>query len=154
MQEPSDRPDNFDSDYKNLFLTGALVDFDMKMNDGEILKAHKTVLIARSPVFFKMLTTDMQEAKMNSIEIPDFDSKTMKELLRFVYYKKVENLNALVFDLIYAAEKYEIAKLKMICCNHIISILSQKNVLDALIVADRMSGMQKLFQTCVSCIAL
>lgn len=141
--------DSIASDYKILFESGTISDFELHMNDDKTLKAHKAILVARSPVFFKMLTTDMQEANKSSVDVPDFDSKTMKELLRFIYCNEVENLKLVAFTLIYAAEKYEIVKLKKICCDDIISKLSAENVVDALIIADRVSDMEKLFHQCI-----
>lgn len=127
-------------------------DFEMRMSDGKILKAHKAVLIARSPVFRNMLTT-AQGAQQNSLDIPYCDSTTMNELLRFVYCNRVNYLDDLVFGLIYAAEKYQIAQLKDICGEHIISKLTQENVVDALIVADRVSDMERLFNSSVAYVA-
>ena len=57
-----------------MFESSVLADLEMKMNDGETLTAHKSILAARSPVFRAMLTTRMKEAATNSVEIPDFCS--------------------------------------------------------------------------------
>lgn len=44
-------------------------------------------------------------------KVPDFDSKIMKGLMRFVCRNEVEDLDKLARDLIFAAEKYIIEKL-------------------------------------------
>lgn len=137
------------SDYENLFESEVLCDLKLKMSDNEVLNVHKAVLAARSPVFFKMLTIDMQEAKSNVVDIPDFDSETMEELLRFLYCNKVDDLASTARDLIYAADKYQIAKLKEMCVEQIITGLTVDNVLDALVISDQVSGMQKLFNSCI-----
>lgn len=137
------------SDYKRMLETEALSDFKLIMNDNKTLKAHKAILSARSPVFFSMLTNEMQEANNNQVEIPDFDYETMKELLRFVYCGELQNLDEVATDLIFAAEKYEITQLKDTCASHIISRLSIDNVIEALIIADLLSDMTQLTRKCV-----
>jgi speckle-type POZ protein len=145
--------DSMAQDYKNIFEDESLHDFELKMNDGVTLKAHKAVLIARSSVFFKMLTTDMKEAKQGFVEVPDFDSKTMRELLRFMYCSEVENLDEMANDLIFAAEKYEVQQLKELCIDHIISKLTRENVLDALIIADRVNNTDNILNKCIEIVS-
>jgi BTB/POZ domain len=139
--------------YKNIFENEVLSDFQLKMNDGVTLKAHKSILVARSPVFFKMLTTDMKEAKQGFVEVPDFNSKTMRELLRFMYCSEVENLDEIANDLIFAAEKYEVQQLKELCIDHIISKLTRENVLDALIIADRVNNTDNILNKCMEIVS-
>jgi speckle-type POZ protein len=136
-----------------MFENEILCDFELKMNDGVTLKTHKTVLVARSPVFHKMLTTDMKEAATSSVDVPDFGSKTMRKMLRFVYCGEVENLQEVANDLIFAAEKYKIQQLKELCIDHIISQLTRENVVDALIIADRVSKTKKLLKACIGVVA-
>jgi speckle-type POZ protein len=142
--------DSLAHDLKNIMLNEIVCDFELNMNDGVILKAHKAILIARSSVFHKMLTTDMTEAATNSVDIPDINSKTMRELLHFMYSGEVENLDEIANDLIFAAEKYEIKQLKVLCIDQIITKLTEENVVDALIIADRVSDTDKLLKKCVA----
>lgn len=131
-------------------LNEIVCDFELNMNDGVALKAHKAILIARSPVFHKMLTIDMTEATKNSVDISDIDSKTMKELLRFMYSGEVESSGGILNDLIFAAEKCEIKQLKEFCIEQIIKNLTEDNVVDALIIVDRVSDTDKLLKKCVA----
>lgn len=137
------------ADYKRMFENGALCDFELRMNDDQTLKAHKAILSARSPVFFTMLTSGMQEATESSVHVPDFDSVTMKELLRFVYCNETRNMSEVVFDLTFAAEKYEISQLKQVCSNYMKSKITTENIIDIMIIADRVSDMRELFDKCV-----
>lgn len=120
----------------------------MHANDAGVIKVHKVILAARSPVFLAMLTADMQEAKTNSVHISDFDMKTIKEFLRFIYCEKIESLSEVAPSLILAADKYQIIKLRDICCDELLSKLSSKNVLSTLLVAHKTSGTEKLFKAC------
>lgn len=136
------------SDYKKMFESKDFVDFLLKSSDGKLFDLHKVVISARSPVFYAMLRSNMEESKKNFAFVPDFDSTTMKEVLRFIYYNHVENLPEIATELIYAAEKYQLDELKEICVKTIIATLSTNNVIDALIISDRVSNMNGLFEKC------
>lgn len=162
-QRNGQRNDLFDytyaaADYEK-FLSEAFSDVELHMNDGKILKAQKAILMDRSPVFFGMLTNEMQEESQYSVitrTITDITSKTMKVLLEFIYYDKVEYWNYIdITNLLYAADKYKLDKLKQLCFQKIISGLSgplcviKANVIKALVVSDRFTGTEAIFQKCL-----
>lgn len=91
----------------------------------------------------------MQEAKSSFVDVVDVDSETLWELLRFIYCKKVENINEVASRLIFAAEKYQIKDLTAICGDSISSQLSIDNVCESLMIADRIDGMDKLYRHCL-----
>lgn len=140
------------SDYKVILESGVLSDFEFKLKNNETLKAHKVVLCARSPVFYKMFTTYLQDAKKSTVELPDINSITIKEFLRFIYCNEVQNLEAVALELLFVAEKYQVEPLKQLCAKHIEAKLSEQNVLDVLVIADRMTNSKQLFRKCVSLI--
>lgn len=139
-------------DYKKMFLNELFTDFELKTKDGEPLKVHKAILVARSPVFYAMLQNDMKEARESSAEVSGFDSMVVKELLRFIYYKEVEGLDKIAHDLLLAAEYYQVEELKKLCEATIISSLTVENVLTSLILADRLSATGNLFNECLDVI--
>lgn len=134
-------------DYKKTFEREMFADIELQTKDGS-LKANKTILSIRSPVFNAILSKDWQ---VSSVDVQDFDSKTMKEVLRFIYYNEVEDLKLLARDLIYAAEKFDIEGLKKLCLNNIIESLSTENVVESLIISDRIKA-PKLFTECLELI--
>lgn len=135
---------------KKMFEDDLFTDFTLTTSDDVTFSAHKAVLAARSPVFFAMLTNDMQEAKENAANVPDFDSSTLLELLRFIYCNEVEDLNKVAHELIYAAEKYQLGgDLKEMCVDSIVSSLTTENVLKSLMIACRVSETINLFDECV-----
>jgi hypothetical protein len=136
-----------------MFEEEIFCDLQLKTNDKVTLKAHKTILIARSPVFFKMLATDMKESGMNLVEIEDFDSKTIREFLRFIYYEEVEGLKDVAEDLVYAAEKYEVDGLKEICIEELAKNVTDENVIETLIIADQISETSQLVSACSPIVA-
>jgi hypothetical protein len=125
-----------------------LAKFELKTSDGEAMKVHKVVLATRSPVFFAMLNNDMQEAEKGIANVPDFDSKLMKEVLRFIYCNEVEDLNEIAHDLVFAAEKYQLDGLKDMFIDSMISTLTTENVLKILLISERVSESKKLFFKC------
>lgn len=143
--------------YKKMFDNEYLTDFQLKTNDGETLKVHKSILAARSPVFYAMLKQDMKEANEGVAEVPDFDSTVIKELLRFVYYNKVENLPAVAHQLVYAANKYQVEDLRDDCVDEIIDSITTENVLESLVISERVTGSwraEDLFTECLDIIAV
>lgn len=140
------------SNYKKMFEEELMTDFELLTSDHVVIKAHKTVLAAHSPVLCTMLRTDMEEAKTGKVNIPDFDSKTMKELLRFIYCNEVENLTEIDRTLIFAAEKYQIEELKKLCIQSIIKSLTNENVLEALKASDLITKSELLFEASLNLI--
>jgi speckle-type POZ protein len=111
-------------------------DFTFICSD-ERIPAHRNIIAGRSAVFDKMITTNMMEKKSNRIVVDDIDSTTMRELLRYIYTLEVENLDTLAAKILYAAEKYDLPPLKSICVLKLIEQLSEQNVFDNLVLADR-----------------
>lgn len=136
-------------DFLNIFESRSSCDYTLLMNDGVQIRAHKAVLIGGSPVFASILAKIVPKTT-RTIEIPNFDSTTMTELLRFMYFDDVKNMNEkLVFELIVAANTYQVKQLKEICEDYIVSNITEKNLIDTLVLCPRLSGMHRIFQSCV-----
>lgn len=103
---------------------------------GKEFKAHKSVLAARSPVFNAMFEHEMEEYTKNRVEINDLDPEVFKEMMRFVYTGKAPNLDKMADNLLAAADKYALGRLKVMCEEALCSGLSVENVADTLILAD------------------
>lgn len=136
-------------DYRKMFDNELFADFMLVTCDLVTLKAHKVVLSARSPVFYAMLTSDMQEAAAGVANIRDFDSRVMKEVLRFIYYAEVQNMDKIARDLVFAAEKYQLDMLKEMCLENIRKNLKVRNLTCAFLISDRVSNASKLYVDCV-----
>jgi len=132
-----------------MFETSAFSDFELKSSDDVVFNVHKSVLSVRSPVFFAMFMSEMKEAKLNAVKLPNINGITLKELLRFIYYNRVENLSEVAEELVQAAEQYQLDKLKIQCCDSLIESLTIKNVLSLLVLANRLTGTKKLHNKCI-----
>ena len=101
-------------DYNNLLETGTFSDVTIKC-EGVELACHKVILGARSPVFNAMFVHNMTESQEKKIDIEDLDIETVKDMLKYMYAGKIENLNTRSPRLLEAADKYQLSELKEIC---------------------------------------
>jgi len=109
---------------------------------GKEFQAHKAVLAARSPVFAAMFEHEMEERKQNRVEIADVDVDVLREMLRFIYTGKASSLEKMADDLLAAADKYALERLKVMCEEALCQGLSVENAADVLILADLHSADQ------------
>ncbi|XP_025944867.1 speckle-type POZ protein-like isoform X6 [Apteryx rowi] len=105
-------------------------------------KREETKAMARSPVFNAMFEHEMEESKKNRVEINDVDPEVFKEMMRFIYTGKAPNLEKMADNLLAAADKYALERLKVMCEEALCSNLSVENVADILILADLHSAEQ------------
>ena len=97
--------------------------------------AFQAILTSRSRVFSAMFEHDMEESKRNRVDVTDVDSDVMADMLRFIYTGKVglcslqklpenpflnyrhsfqaPNLETMAADLLAAADKYALDRLKV-----------------------------------------
>lgn len=102
----------------------------------EKIPAHKVILASKSPVFDKMFSTDMVEAKSNVAKVNNITLDVFQELLRFMYTGKVEKIDKLAVDIFKAAHFYQIEHLKLLCENALRKTLTVENAVDFLKLAD------------------
>ncbi|XP_047918748.1 speckle-type POZ protein-like isoform X1 [Anser cygnoides] len=80
--------------------------------------------------------------RKNRVEINDVDPEVFKEMMRFIYTGKAPNLEKMADNLLAAADKYALERLKVMCEEALCSNLSVENVADILILADLHSAEQ------------
>ncbi|XP_053435359.1 speckle-type POZ protein-like [Nycticebus coucang] len=103
---------------------------------GQEFQAHKAILAARSPVFSAMFEHEMKENKKNRVEINDMEPDVFKEMMCFIYTGKAPNLGKMAVDLLAAADKYALERLKVMCECALSNNLSVQNAAEILILAD------------------
>lgn len=121
----------------------------IRTGDNVELRANKSNLMMNSIVFEKMFTHDMIEKLSGVVHIIDFDHETIGELLRYVYIRKVKNLQDiyLAMEIYKAARRFEIEKLPGICLKAITSNVSKFNVFDVIPLSD-LYNLEELFMVC------
>lgn len=101
-----------------------------------IIKAHRAVLAARSPVFYSMFSHNLQEKELSTINIPDMSIEACEAFLNSLY-GNIGNTDFLNYrvDLLRAADKYEVLDLKDVCHESLVEDIDTKNVLIRLQIA-------------------
>ncbi|KAH0499977.1 Speckle-type POZ protein [Microtus ochrogaster] len=98
--------------------------------------AHKAILAARSPVFRAMFEHDMQEGRINHIEIHDLKPEVFKAVMYFIYTGKEPDLLSMADAVLAAADKYGLERLKVMCEKALCRDLSVENAAHTLFLAD------------------
>ena len=93
--------------------------------------AHKFVLAVSSPVLYAMFYGELAESK-SKVELPDCDSESFNEFLRFLYCDEVKLTGSCVMQVSYLAKKYMVPELEIECTNFLTENLSPENVFDIL----------------------
>ncbi|CAL1300936.1 unnamed protein product [Larinioides sclopetarius] len=126
-------------DIKALYINKSFTDVLVKTKS-KSFPVHKLVLCVRSSVFQRMLTNDMKERNTASIEVDDLGDDVVQQLLLFLYTDTVQNLEwALATRLYYAADKYEIGRLKAVCSSFLVEHLTPATAGELLLLADTYS---------------
>ena len=97
--------------------------------------AHKAILAARSPMFAKMFEHSLRETATNCVTVSDIDPEVFKELLTYIYTDRSPNLNKCAVSLLYAAEKYQLERLKSLCEQNLSYRLQVDNAAEMLVLS-------------------
>jgi speckle-type POZ protein len=118
---------------EKMFIDGLFSDIEVRA-DGRTLKAHRSFLI-QSPVFKEMIEKG-KISQNNIVDVKDFSFDVMKEMLRFLYSNRLENLDAHAIDLIMCAYSYELPDLEETCSKWLETNVNIVNFASCIIVAD------------------
>ncbi|XP_065219681.1 speckle-type POZ protein-like [Planococcus citri] len=124
---------------EKLFLNDKFSDVTLCVNKQKY-PAHKSVLAARCPYFWKMFEADLTENNSDSIELKEIDEVVFREVLHFIYTGNAQELETMVPELLEAADKFGIDELKRICEEELFGALSTETAGDILILADRFNA--------------
>ncbi|XBJ08069.1 hypothetical protein VPH35_013469 [Triticum aestivum] len=123
--------------------------------DDETFRAHRAVLAARSPVFRAKLFGSMSEATMPSITLHSIKPATFKVMLQFIYTDELpeedelQDSSAQMFqDLLAAADRYALDRLKIICAQKLWEKVSVETVATILAWAETYNC-QQLKNKCI-----
>jgi len=128
-------PEKLSQDFNNLLESGQHSDVTIKCENTAVA-CHKIILGARSPVFNAMFNHNMTENQSREVEIPDLDLETVKDMLKYMYAGKIDNLNTRSPRLLEAADKYQLSELKQICEEVLCDSLTVDTCLECLVLAD------------------
>merc|ERR1712133_248001 len=103
---------------------------------GDEIKAHRTILCARSSVFGAMLRSDMLENKCGKIKMEDVDKDALKEMIKYMYTAKVDDKFTKIQELLVLANRYEVVELINYCGTKLVKSLNIGNALEIGIFAE------------------
>ncbi|XP_008210494.1 speckle-type POZ protein-like [Nasonia vitripennis] len=123
-------------DFEKLLDNPVFSDVEIVVGDKKF-PAHKNILSYRSRYFENIFQT--AGSCHDRLEIDGVEVQVMREVLRFVYTGKIEQLPKLSRDLLVHAEKYEIEGLREVCERALIDhlALDLDNVGDMLALVDK-----------------
>ncbi|XP_008560580.1 speckle-type POZ protein [Microplitis demolitor] len=130
-------------DLEELFASKLKSDVVLIVNDKRI-KAHKSILIARSPVLAAMFMHNTVENKNSEINIVDLKAEIIEKMIKFIYTDKVENIDDDAEYLLEAADKYQVQMLKELCEKSLSKSVSPENAVRIMILAHRHNAEQLL----------
>ncbi|KAH9299064.1 hypothetical protein KI387_030746, partial [Taxus chinensis] len=102
-------------------------DIVFEVGDGSKIKAHRIVLISKSPVFKAMLENEMEESRSGTIKITDFSYEVLRSFVHYLYTAETFPDEHMAFDLLVLAEKYQVKHLKIICEKFLTSKVNNDN---------------------------
>lgn len=132
-EETKHRLKEFD-DFEALLESGTYGDIVFIVEERK-MRAHRAILVCRSLVFEEMLQLNTTENQENTLEIADIKYEVMKEVLRFIYVGRVNDIDRQAVDLLIAADKFHIPGLKALCETVLCESLSVDNAMEYLKLA-------------------
>lgn len=107
---------------------------DIMINaSGGSMEAHRAVLAARSPVFCSMLSHDLKEKELSTIDLSNMSVEACQAFLNYLYGNiKHEDFLRHRLVLLHAADKYDIADLKEACLESLLEDIDSNNALERL----------------------
>ena len=127
-------------DFSDYFLSELLSDFKILCEDVSF-NCHKIILATGSPVFEAAVNSDMLEAKSGCLKIEDYKPSVVKFILEFIYKSEIDIKNlkedpVFAMEVLAAADKYRMEKLKDLCEKKLCFQIVTENALELLIVGD------------------
>ena len=129
--------------FQDLFEKGSSgeggTDFTVICKDMEI-PVHSFVLSARSSVFQTAINGNFKEKKERRITINDFESKTVEEMIRFLYGFEIPEILENIEELLALADMYQLDDLKAATVLRMGQNIQKENVFNILEAAEKYSA--------------
>ena len=113
-----------------------LCDVTLVTKDDKEFKAHRNVLSAASPFFFKLHQSDMKENREGIVRFEEISGAVMEDVLKFIYTGSVEVTQENSEDLIAAANYFLIPGLKTVAGRFLERQMSKSNCISTFYFAE------------------
>nr|XP_015907581.1 speckle-type POZ protein B-like [Parasteatoda tepidariorum] len=135
---------NLSASFQEMFEKEYMTD-TILVCDSITLKAHKCVLSSQSPVFEAIYANNNLTSKLDRVVIEDINPSIFRAMVSFMYSGRLKmESEAMAYDLLHAAAKYQIEGLKEGCIEYLKSILSCANAIKILEIAHVSDKQMKL----------
>lgn len=125
--------------FEKLFESGDFSDVTVVV-EKKRLQLHKAILASLSPIFqatFEQELKDPKIVKEHVYEVNGIKYEIMKEMFRYIYTAKIHHLDDIAADLLMAADRYAVDKLKILCEKSLCAGLNADNALRLLELATK-----------------
>ncbi|CAL4979804.1 unnamed protein product [Urochloa decumbens] len=138
-------PRNIDRHLSHLLLSGEGADVTFEVGEETVL-AHRNILSARSPVFQAELFGPARgNNAMVFVWVEGIEAKVFRAMLHFVYTDSLpgevednnETMKAMVWDLLVAADRYGLERLKLICEDKLCDCIDVSTIGTVFVLAER-----------------
>jgi len=120
--------------------------------EGQEIRGHSQVFIARSNVFAKTLQTDMKERREGRIHIDRASLVDVKQLVDYMYSGKLDTSYVRLKELLVLADRFEVLQLVQLCSSKLSESLNKNNALELGIFGDTYNS-KTLVEMCAHYIA-
>ncbi|KAI3981718.1 hypothetical protein MKX01_009544 [Papaver californicum] len=160
-------PSDIGQNLKDLLESEIGSDITIRVGN-ELFRAHKSILAARSPVFKAMFFGQVGKPGMETVAIEEFDPFAFKAMLLFLYSdelpeahelsdhsdylctflfkkRKEDSLctsTTLMHHLLVAADRFDLARLKLMCESKLYEDITANTVATTLVLADKLQCLQ------------
>lgn len=117
-----------------------------------VMHAHSLILQARSTYFTRALSSDWKEASQGVIHKPNIRPEVFERVLQYIYGGRLMLDDAIVMDLIKAADELCMEDLLHGCERHALTTICRDNVLDLVLLASQ-HNLSQLKAECLDFIA-
>lgn len=128
--------ESLSKNFYDLYLEGKYTDVTL-MCKGKEFKAHKVLLVSRSPVFKAMFEHDMKESSTNSVNLLDIEPDILEKFLEFMYTGNTNVNYEEVSSLLNVSEKYQVLDAKEMCLSILECNISNTKAVEILLIADK-----------------
>ncbi|CAO2149771.1 unnamed protein product [Urochloa humidicola] len=147
-------PPDMHQHFAHLLSSGEGADVTLEV-DEETFRAHRSILVARSPVFKAELLSPMEEGTSAAccVSVKNITARVFKALLHFIYTDSLPDIDegeamAMVQQLLTAADRYGLKRLKLICENKLCNYIGTTTVGTILALAEQ-HGCDGLKKACL-----
>eukprot|EP01068_Selenidium_serpulae_P017961 Selendium_serpulae@DN6423_c3_g1_i9.p1 len=137
MCPPNQQPQegNWSDKFLGIFESGNFWDVTIRVDNRE-MRLHSQILMAQSPVFATMFTSQFKERATRTVEIDDVNFETATHFFKFLYtgVSSVSSFSESV-ELFKMAHKYQVVLLENQMVENIKNQISKDNCLEVFVLA-------------------